>query len=344
MVEKSAPPSTRSGWRGIGLGTLEDRKRLATIASLAAVLIVSVLGPFFLSGYWVRVITGVFMWITIAQALNIISGYTGYPAFGNVVFFGLGAYATGVLMKLTGMSWMAAVPLGALFCVLFSIVIGFPLLRLRGHYFAVASLAVMEATREIIVNMDSLTGGGNGMILPLMDVDTQVFFNLMYWVMLGVAVSCIVATFFVVRSRWGYAFKAIRDHEAAAAVMGIDTTRYKILAWALSAFFTGLAGGVFAFWFSFIEPKSVFNMDYATRMFIMMLLGGRGTIIGPVIGASVLEIISELVWGRFLELHQMVLGIIIVLVIMFLPKGIVDLARNRFSLAYLVENIRKGGL
>jgi branched-chain amino acid transport system permease protein len=344
MTREESTTSIQDGSQRLKVEWETARRWGGTIASLVALIALCASGPSFLSGYWVRVITGVFMWITITQSLNIISGYTGYPAFGNVVFFGLGAYAVAVLMSHAGVPWFLAVLAGGVICVLFAVLIGFPLLRLRGHYFAVASLAVMEATREIIINLGKLTGGGNGTTLPLMKVPTEVFFNLMYWVMLGIAIVCTLTTYLVVKSRWGFAFRAIKDDEDAAAVMGINTTKYKIIAWALSAFFTGLAGGVFAFWFSFIEPRGVFNMNHATKMFVMLLLGGAGTIIGPILGAFALEIVSELVWGQFLELHLGVLGVIIVLVIIFIPRGILDFARHRFSLAYLLENVRKGRL
>jgi branched-chain amino acid transport system permease protein len=342
MAREGTEHTIRSRLLGLGQDGAQDARR--TVAAVIALVALVAMGPLVLSGYWVRVVTGVFMWITITQGLNIISGYTGYPAFGNVVFFGVGAYTTAVLMNHAGAGWVAAVLVGALVCPLLATVIGIPLLRLRGHYFAVASLAVMEATREIVINQDKYTGGGNGTTLPLMDVSPTVFYNMMYWVMLGIAIVCTVTVYLVMRSRWGFAFRAIRDHEDAAAVMGIDTTRYKLLAWALSALFTGVAGGVFAYWFSFIEPRGVFNMNHATKMFIMLLLGGRGTIVGPILGAVALEIISELVWGRFLELHLGVLGLLIVIVVIFIPRGILDLARHRFSLTYILENVRKGGL
>jgi branched-chain amino acid transport system permease protein len=122
---------------------------------------------------------------------------------------------------------------------------------------------------------------------------------------------------------------------------GIQTTYYKIVAWAISAFFTGLIGGVYAYWFTFIEPANVFDIMIAVKAFVMMMLGGAGTVLGPVLGATVLELVSELVWGEFLTLHLMIFGGIIILVILFIPSGIVEVIRKRYSLSALISNLKE---
>jgi branched-chain amino acid transport system permease protein len=142
----------------------------------------------------------------------------------------------------------------------------------------------------------------------------------------------IVVTSFVwwmSKSRLGYAFKAIRADEEAAGVMGIDTTRYKIIAWSFSALFTGMVGAVYAYWFSYIDPPTVFDIMWTVRMFVINLIGGIGTVFGPIIGAFLIETLSELVWSKFLYLHMGVLGVLIILVVMFMPDGIIRLVKNR---------------
>jgi branched-chain amino acid transport system permease protein len=159
--------------------------------------------------------------------------------------------------------------------------------------------------------------------------------------MFGILVACFLTAYIISKNRIGYALRAIRANEDAAEMSGIQTTYYKILAWAISAFFTGLIGGVYAYWFTFIEPANVFDIMIAVKAFVMMLLGGAGTVLGPVLGATVLELVSELVWGEFLTLHMLMFGSIIVLVILFIPSGMMEVFRKRYSLSALIANLKE---
>ena len=138
----------------------------------------------------------------------------------------------------------------------------------------------------------------------------------------------------------GYALRAIRDNEDAAEASGIFAPTCKVIAWAISAFLTGLTGGVFAYWFSFIEPAMVFDIMIAVKAFVMMMLGGAGTVLGPVLGAFLLELISETVWGQFLWIHMLILGIIVIAVVIFIPRGLLELFRRKTSLVALIKNIK----
>jgi branched-chain amino acid transport system permease protein len=321
----------------VGISGLLKQRRFWYVV-LAALIIFFAVFPFWASGYWVRVFTSVFMYAAMATSLNIILGYTGYADFGNVVFFGVGAYTTGVLMTLLSVPLPLAILAGGLLSALYATLLGLPILRLRGHYFAIATIGVMDATREIISNMDPITGGGTGLSLPLPDLGPEQFFTAIYFTMFGLMIIYMALSALIRRSRFGYGLRAIRADEEAAAIAGIPTTRYKVMAWATSAFMTGIVGGVFAYWFSYIEPPDVFNIMTAVKYMIMVLLGGVGTVFGPVIGAFFLELISELVWGQFLELHLGVLGFIIIVVVIFIPKGIMALARGGFKpRAWLAE-------
>jgi branched-chain amino acid transport system permease protein len=151
-------------------------------------------------------------------------------------------------------------------------------------------------------------------------------------VMFAILLACFLTTYVISRNRIGYALRAIRANEDAAQMSGIRTTYYKILAWAFSGFFTGLVGGLYAYWFTFIEPANVFNIMISVKAFVMMLLGG---------GAAVLELVSELVWGEFLTIHMLIFGAIIVLVILFLPSGMMELFRKRYSLSALLSNLKE---
>lgn len=287
---------------------------------------------FFVSAYWVRILTNVFMFAVLAQAINIITGFTGYPAFGNVVFFGLGAYTTGVLMVKYQIPFFIGVPSGVVVCLIFTLLFGIPVLRLKGHYFAIATLGLNEATRAIVDNLTELTGAGMGLSLPLPPGDVHVNNRLFYFLMFGTMVSILVVTYVLSKTRFGYACRSIRADEDSAKSMGINTTRYKTFAWMISAGFTGVAGGVYAYWMSYIEPSAVFDMTIAIKAFVMFLLGGAGSILGPVAGAFFIEGISTFAWSYLLNFHIGTLGLIIIMVVIFMPKGFIPFLQERIAL------------
>jgi len=301
-----------------------NRKALFLI--LPAVLFVVL--PFTLTGFWVRLVTYILMFSVLASALNIISGFTGYAAFGNMVFFGLGAYTTAVFMTKLGMPFPVALMGAAAVAIITAMLLGMLLLRLKGHYFALGTLGAAEAVKFIIDNMTELTGGGQGITLPQMQGNPAVVNTTFYFMMFLLLIVILVVSWRLSKNRLGYAFKAIRANEEAAGVMGIDTTKYKIASWSISAIFTGITGSVYAYWFSYIDPPTVFDVMWVVKMFVMILIGGAGTVFGPVIGAFILETISELVWSRFLNLHLGILGTIIILVVLFMPNGILSLVTS----------------
>ena len=296
--------------------------------------------PFVAEGYWIRVITSIFMYAIITAALNIIAGFAGYAAFGNIVFFGVGAYTTAMLMLRVGVYWWAGVIIGGFFAAIYATLLGIPILRLRGHYFAIATLGINRATEQIVLDWGSFTGGGKGITLPLPQMEIQTFSALIYFIMFGLLLFTVLVNYFIANSRLGYALRAIRENEDAAEASGIFAPRCKIIAWAISAFITGVTGGVFAYWFSFIEPATVFDIMIAVKAFVMMMLGGAGTVLGPVFGAFLIELISETIWGKFLTIHMLILGIIMVAIVIIIPRGILELFRKKFSLAALWRNIK----
>ena len=295
--------------------------RPGRIGVAAAAVLVLVAIPLWASGYWVRIATNVWMYVALTAAQNIIAGYAGYPALGNVVFFGLGAYASAVAMTSAGL----------------------PILRTRGHYFVMATIGVNEATREAIANLDAWTEGSRGITLPILDLSPPASSMLFYALMLGVAAATVLTTVVVTGTRVGYGWRAIRANEEAAVVMGVNATGYKVLAWALSALFIGLTGAVYALWTTFIEPAGVFSVLIVVKFTVMLLLGGQGTIAGPVIGAVVVELLSTLGWGQFPQLHLGIFGILIVLIVLFVPSGIMDLFTRRYSFAALGRRLAMAG-
>lgn len=305
------------------------------LAALGAALLL----PLVASGYWVRVFSNIFMFACLAQSLNIMAGFTGYADFGNTVFFGLGAYTTALLTSKAGLPVLAAIPLGGLVGVALASLMGLPLLRLRGHYFAIATIGVLEAAREIVANIPFF-GGGLGITLPLFPGSPEGFYRLVYYILLGVLLAYTGVCWWLSRSKFGYALRAIKADEEAAAVMGIATTRYKIRAWRLSAFCTGVVGGLYAYWLNFIEPPIVFDIMVSVKVWLIMLLGGAGTFLGPIPGAVILELLQAFIWGRLLRGHMLILGAVITLVVIFMPAGFMDLVRKRFSLAAVLADLR----
>ncbi len=314
-------------------------KRRIPLIVLGILFVLS--APFLLSGFWVRLITTIFMFALLASALNIIAGFTGYAAFGNMIFFGIGAYTVAVLMTKTGFPFAAAFLAAGVAAVLLAVVLGLLLLRLKGHYFALGSLGAMEATRQIVDIWTDLTGGSQGITVPALKGGPFFANTFFYYAMLLLLAAVLAVVARLHKNRLGYAFKAIRADEEAAGVMGIDTTKFKVVAWSLSAFFTGLAGAVYAYWFSYIDPPTVFNVMWVVNMFVIILIGGMGTLWGPVVGAIILETVSELVWSKFINLHLGILGAIIILAVLFMPRGILSLNWKGVSGFFAKKGARK---
>jgi branched-chain amino acid transport system permease protein len=308
---------------------------------LLIVLVACALFPSVASGFWIRLLTSIFLYAILAQGLNIIAGFTGYAAFGNMIFFGLGAYTVGILMVKAGISFFPSMIAAGAVGIIVAILIGMPLLRLKGHYFALASLGAAEAVRQIMDNLTDLCGGAMGLTLPQMaGKPAQVNLSFYYLIFILLLIF-FAATHILSKSRLGYALKAIKANEEAADTMGINTTLYKIVAWAISGIFTAIAGGIYAYWFTFIEPATVFDVMVVVKLFVILLLGGAGTVMGPLYGAFIFEGISEIVWSRFLNLHMGILGIIVILIVFFIPNGLIDMVRRGFRLKTILDTIRE---
>lgn len=273
---------------------------------------------------------------TLAQSWNIIGGYTGYASFGNSVFYGLGSYGTAIAMVQWHLPFGAGLALGAVLAVAFAVVLGLPVLRLRGHYFAIATLALAEVMIAIFSNLD-IAGRNIGLVLPLLRGDA-----LFYELALGLLALTTLAIAWIARSRFGFGLISIRENEEAAAVMGVNTTLYKVLAFALSGFFSALAGGIHAYWITFLDPVSAFDIGLNVKMIIMAVFGGPGSILGPVVGAFLLSGVSEILSTEISSLAGLFFGVVIVVAVVFMPRGLADLGRRYKKLGwhYFAENLR----
>lgn len=303
------------------------------LGGLALFALLALLPPVIGDSYALRIGTTMAMYAVLAMSWNFIGGMGGYPSFATAAFFGLGAYAGAVAQKL-GVPMFGAWAVAGLVSIVFAALLGWALLRLRGHYFAIASLVVAEVLREIVNSATDLTGGGMGLNLPLpamASVDAQARF--FFFAMLGLAAITFVASWFTLHSRLGFGLRCIQQNESAADMLGVNCTGTKVAAFALSAVFVGMAGAVYASWVHYIEPPDVFDVLYSVKAIVMVLLGGAGTLFGPLIGAVIFLALEEIVWRNWLSIHTGVLGLLIVLLVLFIPKGVLSIASLRARVA-----------
>jgi branched-chain amino acid transport system permease protein len=260
--------------------------------------------------------TQMFMLITLTSNWNLTGGFTGYVDFGHAVFFGIGAYGTGILMSHGWPFWPAMVA-GAVFAAVFALAVGYPTLRLKGPYFSIAMLGMFVAVREIVRVSKGLTGGGVGLTLPP-------YLNrpLFYYVTLVLAVVVIGIMWWIRRSEFGATLIAIREDEVGAEMRGINTTVNKIAAFVVAGFLTGIVGGLWAYQNTFIDPDVVFLESRTVELVMMAMLGGLGTVAGPVVGAATIYWMRDVVWANFADYHLMVEGLLMILIVLYMPEGI----------------------
>ncbi|CAM5780002.1 branched-chain amino acid ABC transporter permease [Castellaniella caeni] len=272
----------------------------------------------------------------LAQGWNIIGGYTGYPSFGNSVFYGLGAYGVGIAMVQWQLPFAVGMGFGVVLAVAFAFLLGVPVLRLKGHYFAIATLALAQIMAAITSNIP-LAGQNIGLVLPPLNDD-----RLFYELSLLLLVAATLTIWWLTRSRFGFGLIAIRENEEGAVVMGVDTTRYKVLAFALAGIFSALAGGIHAYWITFLDPESAFDITLNVKMIIMAVFGGPGTILGPIVGAFILSAVSELLSSEVTSIAGLFFGIVIVVAVVLMPRGLADVVRrfHRLGWHYFIDNVR----
>ncbi|MEW5912109.1 MAG: branched-chain amino acid ABC transporter permease [Thermodesulfobacteriota bacterium] len=283
------------------------------LAAAAALAALPAAGP----AYYLQLLTIVFYWIGLAACWNLMCGYTGYIDFGSAAYTGIGAYVAGLLMLRLGLPLMAAAPLAGLGAGLVALAVGWPTLRLRGAYFAIATFALAEALMQVCEEWSGLTEGGVGITIPQRLAELSY-----YWLYLGLAGLVVGLTWWVEHHKHGYGLKAIHQDEQAAAQVGVNTHLVKLQTYVTSAFFIGILGALEGSRLGYFKPDDVFNVHITIKMVIMSLLGGMGTVLGPVIGASFLQLVEDFLGARFLNYYLVIIGAIIVGVIIFLPRGI----------------------
>jgi branched-chain amino acid transport system permease protein len=308
---------------------LGKRALISTAATLVVLVIFFTL-PFYLDvtasylGYYIFITC---VYLTVAQGWNLVAGYTGQISLGQNAFFGLGAYTMSAL-------WLNGIGLYFFFDVtlmiaagivpaLVAILIGLPLLsRLKGDYFSFGTLGAGMIINVLFVKGGDLTGGAGGVYL---DAGAFTSMRVYYWVGLLVAFLATLVVFFMTNSRIGLALKAIREDDISAASHGINILKYKVLAFAVAAFMAGVSGSMYGYYLFHLEPASAFNMNWLFYPILVVVLGGTGTVVGPLIGAFIVTALfayGDIYFGGY---QPIVSGLLIILVMRFMPGGIMGL-------------------
>jgi len=293
--------------------------------------------------YYQHLMILVLMWVAIGSGWNIIAGYTGQVSFGDACFFGVGAYTAGLLAHKLGLSAWWGLSLGGFTAVAVAFPFGWICFRLRGAYFALATLALNEVFRHIATIWESLTEGMVGILIMQTFVSKLPY----YYIALALALTSVLTVEFIVRSRLGYYFISIREDQDAAESIGINTHHFKMVSLSFAAFLTGLAGSLYMNYMGFIDPEVVFSLHDISIMAILVgIVGGVGTVYGPAVGAFVmvavqevfrtagfgtLKALSKALGGGFMdvvvkyvsEAHVLTFGALVVLVILVMPNGVV---------------------
>lgn len=297
--------------------------RISLVFYLVPIIVLSVLvimvPNFFGAGFLITILYTIFLFTALAESWNLIGGYTGQPFIGAAAFWGIGGYASVISYSL-GVPLFLCIPIGGLVAACLAIVLS-PTFRLRGVYFAVGSIFLPEIVKVLVLRFREITGGSAGFYPPPIQGRVILTYYLSFFLML----ISVIFVWLLANSKVGLALKAIRDDEEAAEMLGVKCLRLKLLSLVLCAMFTGMAGGVHGFYLSFLEPYSVFNIMWSIVPMFMVIIGGIGTILGPVIGAVLYTFMKELFTSLGGEAHLAILGILLIIIMLFMPKGISSL-------------------
>ncbi|MVW78797.1 branched-chain amino acid ABC transporter permease [Bordetella sp. 02P26C-1] len=285
------------------------------VAALAAL-------PWVAGSYGMSFMIQTFIFIALAYSWNLIGGYAGYTHFGQVAFFGLGAYV-GSLAILDGTHWIVASLYAGVAACLLATVLGSVMLRLKGPYFAIGMFGIARVCESLALGMDDITQGGTGLYLVVVEQSH------LYYAVGAIALFMVMATWRLDSSRLGLQLLSIREDETAANALGVRTTRLKIGTFVASAFMPGVCGCLYACYLGYIDPATAFAPMTELTVIAMVLLGGMGTVFGPLVGAALMSVVNEVLWARLPEIYLALVGFIILIAVLYMPRGIVNHAQRR---------------
>jgi branched-chain amino acid transport system permease protein len=323
---------------GISKTPLEGKK-IILLLLLVALFIFPVFQVVFDGlNYHLHIMLYMFMYIAMASGWNIIGGYAGYSSIGHNVFFAVGGYFSGAIFTYFGLSPFLTAPVAGLIALIVGLLFGLISLRTRGPAFLMSTLALAFVVRLLFDNWE-LVGGANGLSIPLLDLPQQYLKLPFYYGMLLTAMAAVYTSYRIQHSKFGLGLRAISQDETKAEVAGIDTRMYKILAFGISGIFVGIAGALWAYLLTYLRPSIFLELIIAADLIIMSVLGGKGTVAGPVIGAILLIAFSEFSVSQFgySELNIAVLGFFFLIVVLFFPQGIVGTLREHGKLPAILD-------
>jgi branched-chain amino acid transport system permease protein len=284
--------------------------------------------------FYLNIFILILLYATVAGAWNILGGYGGQLSLGHAIFFGLGAYTSTLLYLNFGISPWLGIIIAAVISIAVGLLIGWPAFRLRGTYFTLTTIAFAEVLRYLTLYFKDITHGALGVNIRFDPGFANFIFreySAYYFVSLALFVISIAISFWVDKTKIGYYLKAIREDEDGAETLGINVTKYKMIAMAISAGITGIAGVVYAQYMLFIEPVSVFNINLSIEIALIAIIGGVGMVFGPVLGAFIIIPLNELLRSTFPELNGMnylIYGIVLILIVSFLPNGLLPILKR----------------
>jgi branched-chain amino acid transport system permease protein len=284
--------------------------------------VVAIAAPFlFQARYAQHVLILILLYVTLGSAWNLLGGFAGQLSLGHAAFFGIGAYSAAILSSKSSLSPWLGMLIGPLLVLPLAGIVGWICFRLRGPYFTLATIAIGEMVRLVALNWRGLTGGAVGIVIPpsLFSGTSKLPY---YFIILAIACATVGLCYFISRSKLGYYLLAIREDQETAESIGINTTRYKLVALSISASLTALAGAFYANYFLFVDTTIVLPLSLSVEIVLMAIIGGLGTVQGPVIGAILLKLSSEIFRYQFTNANLLIYGLLLVLVILFLPDGL----------------------
>ncbi len=305
---------------------MSNRKTLKILSLLifAGVLLIF---PALLSPYSLHLMILVLVFVVISTSWNILV-WTHQISLGHAAFFGIGAYTAAIVYNSWHLPIYVDLVLGGVFASVGAVLIGFVCLRMAPWALAIATLAFAEAVKILVIMLPGLTEGAEGVAIAPLYGGGQSAKMYGYYLVLAIASLTVLTAYLLKRSRWYYAFTAIHDDQEAAGMLGINPTKYKVMAFTISAFFVGIVGGFYAHYISYIDPHAVFNIHISVEAQIMPLMGGLYTVAGPVLGAFILTLLGEYLRITVKTGYLIIYGIILVLLIFYLPKGLMGLAEK----------------
>ncbi len=321
-------PSEQSQGTMLSAVRFIPRRSLSLLAGLAVVA--GALGLGMTDKFYLHLVIMMLFYAAVSSAWNIVGGFAGQLSLGHAAFFGIGAYTSTLLFIDLGVSPWIGMLIGAALATLVAGAIGYPSFRLRGPFFTLVTIAFAEVLRILTIYAHDFTKGSIGISVPFRPaVGNFIFRQLSAYVFVALAFMLItvLVSLWIESSRLGYYLAALREDEDAAQALGIDTARYKLVAVLVSAFFTSLAGTFYAQYIFYIEPFQTFSLDFSVLLAMMAIIGGIGTVWGPVAGAFLVtplqEILQAKLGGHFQGLHLVIYGTVLIVVVILLPQGIV---------------------